>query len=73
VSRCAPASVALQAALAEPQIPWSPDEAELYLIKRALAHKDGNMSEAAKLLGVDRGKIYRRLAAADERAAGLEG
>ena len=41
-------------------------DAELALLRDALTKADGNVSEAARLLGVDRGKIYRRLAAAQD-------
>ena len=43
-------------------LPWNLHEAELVLIKRALAQTQGNISRAAKLLGIHRMKIYRRLA-----------
>ena len=39
------------------------EEAERYLIQRALGKCDGNVSEAAKLLGVSRSALYRRLEA----------
>ncbi|HEX9690645.1 MAG TPA: sigma-54 dependent transcriptional regulator [Gemmatimonadales bacterium] len=38
------------------------DEAEQFLIARALARHEGNVSEAAKALGVSRSALYRRLA-----------
>ena len=37
------------------------EQAELLLIQRALEHSGGNISGAARLLGVERTKIYRRL------------
>ncbi len=37
------------------------DEAERHLIQRALARCDGNVSEAARELGVSRSALYRRL------------
>ena len=46
-------------------LPWNLHEAELVLIKRALAQTQGNISQAAKLLGIHRMKIYRRLAQAE--------
>lgn len=39
------------------------EEAERYLIQRALGKCEGNVSEAAKLLGVSRSALYRRLEA----------
>ena len=38
------------------------DEAEAYLIQRALERADGNVSQAAESLGVSRSALYRRLA-----------
>jgi transcriptional regulator with PAS, ATPase and Fis domain len=43
-------------------LPLNIKDAELALIKRALAETDGNIVEAAGLLGIHRTKIYRRLA-----------
>ncbi len=43
-------------------IPWNLEEAELVLIRQALEQTGGNLSKAAELLGVNRGKLYRRLA-----------
>jgi DNA-binding NtrC family response regulator len=37
------------------------EEAEHYLIKKALARYDGNISQAAEALGLSRGALYRRL------------
>jgi DNA-binding NtrC family response regulator len=45
-----------------PELPGSLAEAELNLIRLALKHAGGNVSKAAKLLGVDRNRIYRTLA-----------
>jgi DNA-binding NtrC family response regulator len=39
------------------------EEAERFLIQRALGKCDGNVSEAAKVLGVSRSALYRRLEA----------
>ena len=41
------------------------DDAEQYLIQRALARTQGNVSEAARLLGVSRSALYRRLQRSD--------
>jgi DNA-binding NtrC family response regulator len=38
------------------------DQAERYLIERALAAHDGNVADAARVLGVSRSALYRRLA-----------
>ena len=43
------------------EIPLNLNEAEIYLIKRALEHVNGNISEAARLLGISRKRIYRKL------------
>jgi DNA-binding NtrC family response regulator len=49
-------------------LPFNLDRAELELIRRALAHCRGNVAQAARLLGVPRMRIYRRLGAeADPR------
>jgi len=45
-----------------PDIPLNLDEAERWLIKRGIARADGNISEAARLLGTNRNRIYRALA-----------
>jgi transcriptional regulator of acetoin/glycerol metabolism len=37
------------------------DEVERVLIQRALRRHDGNVSEAAKTLGLSRSALYRRL------------
>ncbi|MBC8234819.1 sigma-54-dependent Fis family transcriptional regulator [bacterium] len=44
------------------ELPLNFEEAEMLLIQRALAQTDGNISEAARLLGINRSRIYRRLA-----------
>ena len=43
-------------------IPMNLEAAERWLIKRALARTKGNISEAARMLGSNRNKIYRILA-----------
>jgi transcriptional regulator of acetoin/glycerol metabolism len=37
------------------------DEVEHHLIQRTLARHDGNVSQAAKTLGLSRSAMYRRL------------
>jgi len=37
------------------------DEVECLLIRRAMARYDGNVSKAAKSLGLSRSALYRRL------------
>jgi transcriptional regulator of acetoin/glycerol metabolism len=37
------------------------DEAERYLIQKALSRADGNVSQAADTLGLSRSALYRRL------------
>jgi DNA-binding NtrC family response regulator len=44
-----------------PELPLNLEQAEQLLIQRALERTGGNVSEAARLLGIDRNKIYRRL------------
>ena len=44
-----------------PDLPLNLEQAEQLLIQRALDQTGGNVSEAARLLGIDRNKIYRRL------------
>ena len=43
------------------ELPLNLAEAEQAIIERALTQTDGNVSAAARLLGVDRFKIYRKL------------
>lgn len=48
--------------LLEPfQVPLNLEQAEETLIQRALAQTGGNVTEAARLLGVNRTRIYRRM------------
>ncbi|ETX04838.1 MAG: hypothetical protein ETSY2_26495 [Candidatus Entotheonella gemina] len=44
-----------------PDLPLDLEEAERWVIKRALARCNGNVSEAARLLGTNRNRIYRAL------------
>ena len=46
------------------------DDAERYLIQRALKRADGNVSDAAKQLGLSRSALYRRLQAYGLKAPG---
>ena len=43
-------------------LPLNIEQAEASLIKRALAQAGGNMAAAARLLGINRTKLYRKLA-----------
>ena len=47
--------------LANLEMPLNLREAEKILIKRALARAEGNVSAAARLLGISRNKLYRQL------------
>jgi len=49
------------------ELPFNLEQAELELIRRALAHCGGNVARAARLLGVPRMRIYRRLGAELDR------
>jgi len=42
-------------------LPLNLEQAEIELVKRALAKADGNISKAAELLGINRTKVYRIL------------
>ena len=44
------------------EIPLNLEQAEMWIIKRAIAQTSGNISEAARLLGTNRNRIYRALA-----------
>jgi DNA-binding NtrC family response regulator len=61
----APVKAAFAAAL-----PINLAEAEDLLIQRALEESDGNIANAARLLGVHRTRIYRKLAREDPEAGG---
>ena len=56
-----PAGAAAAGAAAIEDLPLNLEQAELLLIQRALAQSGGNISGAARLLGIERTKIYRRL------------
>jgi DNA-binding NtrC family response regulator len=45
------------------------EQAERYLIERALAQHGGNVSDAARALGLSRSALYRRLATLGIRGA----
>ncbi len=44
-------------------LPLNIDQAEARLIAKALQESAGNVSQAARLLGIDRAKLYRKMAA----------
>jgi len=50
-------------------LPLNMERAEWALMQRALAQTSGNVSRAARLLGINRTKIYRRMAAEQEEGA----
>jgi DNA-binding NtrC family response regulator len=59
-----PADLALRATAAPPRLEeMTLEQVERYLIERALAAQGGNVSEAARVLGLSRSAMYRRLAA----------
>ncbi|MBT4139177.1 MAG: sigma-54-dependent Fis family transcriptional regulator [Candidatus Latescibacteria bacterium] len=47
-------------------LPLNMERAEWALIQRAMAQTQGNVAKAARILGINRMKIYRRLAAEEE-------
>jgi DNA-binding NtrC family response regulator len=55
-----PAREAIAAKITPVDLPLNLDEAEQALIQRALEQTGGNVAEAARLLGVNRSRIYRR-------------
>lgn len=50
-------------------LPLNMEQAEWALMKRALAQTNGNVVQAARLLGINRTKIYRRMAAEEGKEA----
>ncbi|MEW6752421.1 MAG: helix-turn-helix domain-containing protein [Candidatus Latescibacterota bacterium] len=44
------------------EVPLNLGEAELFVVKRALARTEGNVAAAARLLGTSRTHVYRTLA-----------
>ncbi len=58
----APESVKQNKTAAAADLPLNLEEAEALLIQRALARANGNIAEAARLLGVHRTRIYRKIA-----------
>jgi DNA-binding NtrC family response regulator len=58
-SGSAPAVTAVESVPAE-EIPLNLEQAEAALIRRALAETNGNVAHAARLLGINRTRIYRR-------------
>jgi transcriptional regulator with PAS, ATPase and Fis domain len=46
-------------------LPLNLEQAQVELVRRALAKADGNISKAAQLLGINRTRIYRILAQSD--------
>ncbi len=49
------------------EIPLNLEQAEVFVIKRVLTQTNGNIAEAARLLGTNRMRIYRVLAREEER------
>ena len=47
-------------------LPYNLDKAEKLLVERALEKTEGNISQAAKLLGGHRVKVYRILARGEQ-------
>lgn len=60
---------AIESARSLPRVPLVPmRKLEQMAIRRALEATDGNVSEAARLLGIGRATVYRRLAEMDVRS-----
>jgi DNA-binding NtrC family response regulator len=57
----AAATIASNGHSAVAELPLNLDEVETLLIQRAIAETGGNIAEAARLLGVNRTRIYRKL------------
>ena len=55
------AAVPVEAGVTIDELPLNFAEAEAMLIERAITRAGGNISKAARLLGIDRNKIYRKL------------
>jgi DNA-binding NtrC family response regulator len=51
--------------ISKDELPLDLRAAELAVIEKAMSLADGNVAEAARLLGVHRMKIYRRIAKAE--------
>jgi DNA-binding NtrC family response regulator len=68
----APAPPADQPAAAS-ELPLNLEAAENMLIRRALAETGGNIAEAARRLGINRARIYRKLGELHPPAAALSG
>ena len=63
-SEIQPADLALRRSEAPPRLEeMTLEQVERYLIERALSAQGGNVSEAARVLGLSRSALYRRLAA----------
>ncbi len=58
-----PEATRLSAAVASDDLPLNLEAAEDLLIRRALAETGGNIAEAARRLGINRTRIYRKLSA----------
>jgi len=58
-----------QKPVAQTSLPLNLAEAEEILIQRALDETSGNIAEAARLLGINRTRIYRKLAQAESPAS----
>jgi len=66
-SPTAPSTIAMESGEPGGDLPLNLEEAETLLIKRALAQSGGNIAEAARKLGVNRTRIYRKLGATADK------
>ena len=61
-----PGSAASPGGRTSDDLPLNLEQAEIELVKRALAEAEGNVSKAAQLLGINRTKVYRILSQTGE-------
>ena len=68
-----PARQAAEPALVSHDLPLNLEAAENLLIRRALSETGGNIAEAARRLGINRARIYRKLGEINMATPALSG